>query len=116
MKIFRKNQAQRFQNGAHCVAFEYPTEDKDINGAAIEISGRYPEKGRAVNRKCKELAFVIKGNGKVVIDGNEQLIEEGDLISIEAGEKFFWMARCACSCLVRQLGTRNSMRWSNRML
>jgi len=90
MKIFRKNQAQRFQNGAHCVAFEYPTEDKDINGAAIEISGRYPEKGRAVNRKCKELAFVIKGNGKVVIDGNEQLIEEGDLISIEAGEKFFW--------------------------
>lgn len=90
MKIIHKNQTKTFKNSEACTAIEYPMGDKDINGAVIELNGRYPAKGRVVNLKCKELAYIIKGFGKVVIEGKEINFNEGDLILIEAGEKYFW--------------------------
>ena len=90
MKVVYKNQAKEFKNSDVCTAIEYPMEDKDINGAVIELTGRYPDKGRAVNLKCKELAYVIKGAGRAVVEDEEIKLQEGDLILIEPGEKFFW--------------------------
>lgn len=90
MKIIYKNQTKIFKNGEACTAIEYPLGDKDINGAVIELNGRYPETNRVVNLKCKELAYVIKGSGRVVIEDKEIKFSEGDLMLIEAGEKYFW--------------------------
>lgn len=90
MKIIHKNQTEKFKNGDNCTAIEYPMGDKDINGAIVELTGRYPIKGRVVNLGCKELAYIIKGSGKVVIEDKEINLEEGDLVLIEAGEKYFW--------------------------
>ena len=90
MRIIYKEQTRKFKNSNNCVAIEYPLDDKDINGAVIELIGRYPEKGRVVNTECKELAYVINGFGKVVVDDREINLKEGDLILIEPGEKFFW--------------------------
>ena len=90
MKFISKNQTKIFKNSENCTAIEYPAGDKDINGAVIELTGRYPIKGRIVNLKCKELAYVIKGSGKIVVEGKEINLNEGDLILIEPGEKYFW--------------------------
>jgi len=90
MKIIHKNQTEVFKNGKSCTAIEYPLGDKDINGAVIELNGRYPEEKRAVNTECKELAYIIKGSGKVVVEDKETILTEGDLVFIEPGEKFFW--------------------------
>jgi len=90
MKIVYKNQAERFENGKNCIAFEYNTENKDINDALIEVSGRYPEKGSVVNLECKELVYVVKGSGKVIVNEKEISLNEGDIILIESNEKFFW--------------------------
>lgn len=90
MKIIHKNETKIFKNSEACTAVEYSLGDKDINGAIIKIKGRYPDKGRTVNLKCKELAYVIRGSGKVSIEGNETEISEGSLILIEPREKFFW--------------------------
>lgn len=90
MKIIYKNETQIFKNGETCKAIEYPLGEKDIDNAIIEITGRYPEKGRATNLECKELAYIIKGFGSVFIEEKEINIEEGDLILIENNEKFFW--------------------------
>jgi len=64
--------------------------DKDLNGAVVEISGRYPATGRVMNTECKEMGYVIKGAGKVAIEGAEHALAEGDLVLIEPGEKFYW--------------------------
>ncbi|MCX6758616.1 MAG: cupin domain-containing protein, partial [Candidatus Nealsonbacteria bacterium] len=80
MNIIKKSQRNEFKNGAYCIAYEYPASDRDINGALIKLSGRYPEKGFAMNKISKELAYVIKGEGKVVIGEKEFLIAEGDLV------------------------------------
>lgn len=90
MEIIHKNQTKEFKNSDVCNVTEYLLTDKDINGAIIEISGRYPNKGRVINLKCKELAYIIEGSGIVVVEGEEIKLSNGDLILIKAGEKFFW--------------------------
>jgi mannose-6-phosphate isomerase-like protein (cupin superfamily) len=93
MKIIRADQAKKFKNSDKCIATEYPLDDKDINIAVVEVLGRYPEEGRVANLKCKELLQIIKGSGKVVIEGEEINFKEGDEILIEPGEKYYWDCR-----------------------
>ena len=90
MNVAHKNQVVRHQNSPICIAFEYPLKDTDINGAVIQLSGRYPAQGRATNTQCKELAYVIEGSGKIVVDGKEVTLAQGDVILIKPGEKFYW--------------------------
>jgi mannose-6-phosphate isomerase-like protein (cupin superfamily) len=90
MKISLKSQRKKFKNSGHCTAYEYPLDDPDINGAVITLNGRYPENGCAVNEISKEMAYVIKGSGRVAIENKEFPINEGDIILIDPGEKYFW--------------------------
>ena len=90
MQIIHKNQTQKIKNSEVCTAIEYPMDNKDINGAVVEITGRYPDKGRAVNLKCREMAYVIRGSGKIAVEGKEVKLNKGDLVLFEPGEKYFW--------------------------
>lgn len=90
MKLIRSDQTERFKNGDTCTAIEYPMGEADINGAVIELSGRYPETGSAMNNRCKLLAFVISGSGKVIVNGQEMILKKDDMVFIEPGEKYFW--------------------------
>ncbi len=90
MKFISKSEAKIFKNSEVCTAIEYPLEDKDIDGAVIELKGRYPARGRAVNLECKEMAYIIEGSGKLVVEEKEIKLNKEDLVLIEAGEKFFW--------------------------
>jgi mannose-6-phosphate isomerase-like protein (cupin superfamily) len=45
---------------------------------------------QAVNSICKEIVYIHQGEGKIVVDGNEHSICEGDCILISPGEKFYW--------------------------
>jgi len=90
MKIVKKKDREKHENSKNCTAFEYPLGDKDINGAVAKITGRYPDKGSVVNEVCKEIAYVIEGSGKVVVEGKEVKLNKGDLILIEPREKYYW--------------------------
>ena len=90
MKIVHKNGTKEFKNSDQCSGIEYPLDDKDINGAIAKITGRYPEKDRVVNTVCKELAFITKGSGKVVVEGKEYLFNAGDVMLIKPGERYYW--------------------------
>ncbi|PIS14017.1 hypothetical protein COT65_01115 [Candidatus Shapirobacteria bacterium CG09_land_8_20_14_0_10_47_13] len=90
MKEIHREDAHKFQNSPVCAAFEYPLGDRDINGAVIELTGRYPDKGRVVNLRCKELAYIVQGSGKLVVEGKEVELKQGDLVLVEPGERYFW--------------------------
>lgn len=90
MHLVRREEAQKFQNGDSCLAYEYPMDEKDINGAIVKLTGRYPDSGRVTNLKCKELSYVVSGSGKVVIDDKVIFLSEGDLVLIDINEKYFW--------------------------
>jgi mannose-6-phosphate isomerase-like protein (cupin superfamily) len=100
MKIVSENQAKKFKNSDRCIATEYPLGDKDINISIVEVSGRYPEKGRVTNLKCKELLQILDGSGKIFIEDKEIDFKAGDQILIEPGEKYYWdcQARMVASC------------------
>ena len=90
MKIVHKDQVKTFKNSKFCTALEYPMEDKDINGAIIKLVGRYPDKGSVMNKVCKEMAYIIKGSGKLTVDSKTIKIGQRDLILLEPGEKYYW--------------------------
>jgi mannose-6-phosphate isomerase-like protein (cupin superfamily) len=90
MKIARKNQVIERKNSDICIVTEYPMLDKDLDFAIVGISGRYPESQRAVNTVCKEIVYVQQGTGKVIVNGIDYKLNMGDIVLIEAGEKFYW--------------------------
>ncbi|MBI5346135.1 MAG: DUF861 domain-containing protein [Chlamydiae bacterium] len=90
MEVVHQEEAQEFQNSKACSAFEYCMEEKDISGAVVKLNGRYPDSGFVTNLECKEMAYVISGSGKVVVDGKEILLSTGDLVLIVPTEKYFW--------------------------
>jgi mannose-6-phosphate isomerase-like protein (cupin superfamily) len=90
MKIIRSNDTQEFKNSDTCVATEYEFNDPAINIAVVKVTGRYPDSGRVVNEKCKELVFVLEGSGKIFIEEKEILLQKGDAVLIEPLEKIYW--------------------------
>lgn len=90
MKRVSVGEAEEFRNGETCVVSEYPLGDEGIDVAVAKIDGRYPDEGWARNKVSKEMAFVLKGQGKLVCEDEEVELSEGDAIFIVSGEKFYW--------------------------
>ena len=94
MQLVRKQQAVPFRNGSDCLAHEYPMSDEDINGAVVELSGRYPEQGYVTNDVCKELVFVIEGEGSLqTSDGEAVRLAAADLVLLLPGEQYCFDGR-----------------------
>ncbi len=72
------------------VTYEYNVSDKDINYCIVEVDGRFPQKGVAINKKCKEMAHVLSGEGRVVVDGKSYKLEKNDVVLIDKLEKYYW--------------------------
>jgi mannose-6-phosphate isomerase-like protein (cupin superfamily) len=90
MKVAKASQAQEFKNSPACTAIEYPLGDNDINGAVIKLNGRYPENGYVTNEVCKEMAYVIEGNGVLVTDTDSQQLHQGDVLLLLPGETYYF--------------------------
>lgn len=90
MKIIHRHQAKEYSNSENCSGFEFDLGDKSLDGAVCNVSGRYPNEGSVINELCKEVAYVISGDGKVVIEGKSFDIQGEDLIVIDKGERFYW--------------------------
>ncbi|NGX31433.1 MAG: hypothetical protein K940chlam8_00801 [Chlamydiae bacterium] len=86
--LIKKQERQRFENSKQCTAYEYPFEDPDIDVALIEIRGRYPDKGYAINTQVKEMIFVVKGKGHIVIEDKRSSLEEGAAVLVLPQKKY----------------------------
>jgi mannose-6-phosphate isomerase-like protein (cupin superfamily) len=93
MKVSLKHQAIEKKHSDQCMVVEHPLNHDALNVAIAHIDGRYPVERRAVNQECNELGYVIEGQGKVVVEGKEQLLNVGDVVVIEAGEKYYWQGK-----------------------
>ena len=94
MQYVSKSQAKTHANSPQCTAIEYPTLDTDINGAVIELHGRFPETGMGKNTVCKELCYVVSGSATITLGGAEQVVNQGDVVLINVGEQYFWEGEC----------------------
>lgn len=87
MEFVKKAKAE-FYSGDGYSGMDYPLSDKDINFAVIKINSRSPKMGFQVNTDCKELLYIINGNGIMYIkDSNEKVeFSQGDVIIIDKNE------------------------------
>lgn len=92
MEVIKLNAAEKGSNSDVCSTLEYDFQDKDIDLCISEIKGRYPDIGYTVNRKCKELVYVLEGSGTIIFESNQVDFKEGDSILIEPNEKYYWLA------------------------
>lgn len=90
MKIISQQESFKRNNSDICIVTEYPTIDESMDFAIVNINGQYPVEKRAVNKNCKEIVYVAKGSGEVIVDGKNYKLNMGDVVLIEAGEKFVW--------------------------
>ena len=90
MKIIKKSETIAYAHEASCTAYEYPLDFKDVNFATSKITGRYPSKGVTMNEICKEFLYVVRGDGKININGKDIQLQQGDLACIEPGEKYYF--------------------------
>lgn len=88
-KVLKCDSTEKVNNEA-CVITEYQLNHPNLDMALAKISGRYPTEGRVVNNESDELAYVLQGNGRIVINHEEHSLSEGDVVVIDAGEKYFW--------------------------
>lgn len=91
MDYVKSKDATRFKNSDSCTAIEYEFKDEnDINIAAIELSGRYPEQGYAVNTICKELVYIKNGTGNLTTANSSINLEPGDTVLIKPNERYYF--------------------------
>lgn len=87
MLYIKKEQSERY-SGNGFSGIDYLVKDKDIDFAVIKVSGRSPDRGFQVNTECKELLYIISGNGLIHLK-EENITREfvkGDVILINKNE------------------------------
>ncbi|MCI8588283.1 MAG: cupin domain-containing protein [Bacilli bacterium] len=96
MKYIKYEKATNIKNSNTSTLLEYSLElqDKEIDFAINTISGRYPEKGYCTNKKCKEIAYILEGTGKICKKDQEVIFKKGDLIQIDREEFYYWEGDC----------------------
>lgn len=63
--------------------WDYPLPTEDIGISYQTFKGRGPLKGQYLNKVCKEIFFIIKGNVKFSINGKEYNAGPHDVVIIE---------------------------------
>jgi len=90
MEYVKLQDAIKHDNSSKCTVLEYVMQNTEINIGVAEITGRYPDVGYAVNLKCTEMGYVVKGSGRLVTESNSVELGEGDVVLIPAGERYYW--------------------------
>lgn len=86
--LFVKKSEAKFYSGDGYSGMDYPMSDVDINFAVIKINCRSPKIGYQVNTDCKELLYIINGNGTLYLKNSkdEVIFNQGDVILIDKNE------------------------------
>lgn len=90
MEYVKGEDAVKHENSPNCIAYEYSMKNPEINIGVVEIKQRYPDEGYAMNHKCTEIGYILKGSGKLVTETQSATLSSGDVILIPNGEKYYW--------------------------
>ena len=87
--LIKKEDRVQIQISLDSYVWEYPLNNKELGVCSSKITGRFPERGIVVNKECDEIYCVISGRGKVFIEDEKFALEEGDVLWIKAGKKYY---------------------------
>jgi len=88
MLIKKEDRVQK-QISQDSFVWEYPFNNEKLGVCISKITGRFPDRGRAINNKCDEMYYVVSGTGKAIIEDKEFQLGYEDVLQIKAGNKYF---------------------------
>lgn len=99
MKFIPIGEAPKKRFGDHrtgAIVYEFNRDPHlNMSFARCDIVGRLPEKGCLKNLTSTMICYVIKGSGKVVVEGKDINLSSGDVVQIDHDEKYFWEGKPA---------------------
>ncbi len=90
MEYVKYEAAEKHANSPNCTVYEYAMKNSEMNIGVAEITHRYPDEGYAINHKCSEMGYILRGSGKLITEKNEAMLSSGDVVYIPRGEKYYW--------------------------
>jgi len=87
--LIRGVNSTEYEVAEDCKLYVYDTKDKDLSFAIGHINGRFPGSGRTVNNECKELYYVISGDGVLHIEKDKIKLIKGDLFFIKPKKRYY---------------------------
>lgn len=90
MEMIKSAEAVPGKNSDDCKTLEYSFKDKEMDLGIATITNRFPEEGYCINLICKELIYVLEGNGKLVFEDKTVSFAKGDAILIDKNEKYYY--------------------------
>ncbi|MEC3979527.1 hypothetical protein [Amycolatopsis sp. H20-H5] len=90
MDVRRSNEAIEYKNSGACLAYEYELPSDSVNAAVIELAGRYPDEGWALNTACTSLVHIVKGNGTISTAQTKEDLSTDDQVLLMPNEKYFF--------------------------
>ena len=90
MEYVKYEAAEKHANSPNCIVYEYPMKNSEMNIGVAEITCRYPDEGYAINHKCSEMGYILKGSGRLVTETGEVQLSVGDVVYVPHGEKYYW--------------------------
>lgn len=96
MKFVKKEEAEIIVNSntSHLIEYSKRLNDKEMDLCINTIKGRYPETGYCSNLKCKEMCYILAGNGTINKKDESINFKQGDVILIGKEEVYFWEGNC----------------------
>lgn len=96
MKIIKKEQAGIFKNSDTSQLLEYSIKlnEKELDFCINTITGRYPEKGFCMNEECKEICYILEGEGRISLKNEIINFKQGDVIFIDKKDIYYWNGNC----------------------
>jgi len=87
--MFIKNvDARKKENAPSCTVWEYDFPSKELWFAIVDINGRFPESGKAVNHQCDEIYYIIEGEWTIHQETGDYIIKQWDAFFFEKGKRY----------------------------
>lgn len=90
MELIKLENAITGKNSDKCKTLEYSFLNKKIDLGIATITGRFPDRGYALNEISEELVYVLEGTGTIYFEDKEVRFNKGDAILIEPNDKYYY--------------------------
>ncbi len=90
MEYISQTDAEAFKSDT-VTSYEYDFPEAKMNLARIQINGRYPLEGFALNREVDSIVHVMSGEGLVKTqDGTTFQLRQNDQLHLAVGDAYFF--------------------------
>jgi len=88
MKIIKFTETRMIKAG-YLESYDYDANDPDMNLGVVKINGRHPKQNYVINTGCKELFYILSGEGSITTHNETYVLTARDEVIIDQNEPYY---------------------------